>query len=353
MKTTNIDPTTSAKFANMSIVCAFLVVCMHVGGGFAHGSFGWWFSELTRGGLSRVAVPYFFLASGFFLAGKYGSSFGLNILNVWKFEVVRRIRTLLVPLLLWPIIGMFLAVPFIMVANYISGRQLWHAVPFVNGTFWPGVGILWFIRFLIVLVLLSPVILFLVRRLGKIWLFVAFVAYWGVYSFVDPVTPYGSLGWCVYDFSLEGVAYFSTGFFLRLHDGLFVKLNGRFAYAMLLIGFALVLCSVSLNYLYEFGEGSNYLNLRHFPLPFLMAGMYGIMPDNRFPRVLASASFPVYLMHGIWAMPITCALNQLGIIPNVMQYLIKWVGAFGLSVLSAWRLRRYAPRLASVLFGGR
>lgn len=244
-----IDASTSAKFANMSIVCAFLVVCMHVGGEFTHGSFGWWFSELTRGDLSRVAVPYFFLASGFFLAGKYSSSVGWNVFAVWRGEVIKRIRTLLVPLLVWPIIGMFCTAPFKMIANFIAGRQLGHAVPFMNGAFWPGVGILWFIKFLIMLVLLSPVILFLVRRFGKIWLFVAFAVYWGVYSFIDPVVPSGALGWCVYDFSLEGIAYFSVGFFLRLHYGLFVKLNGRFKYAMLSIGLIGVLCFVACNFL--------------------------------------------------------------------------------------------------------
>lgn len=84
-----------------------------------------------------------------------------------------------------------------------------------------------------------------------------------------------------------------------------------------------------------------------------MAGMFGIMPTDRFPVVLLSAAFPVYLMHGIWAVPITCALNQVSVIPDVVQYLIKWVGAFGLSVWSAWMLRRCVPRFASVLFGRR
>ena len=47
-----IDSRLSAKFANMSFVCAFFVVCMHVGGELPVGGLGWWVSELTRGGVS-------------------------------------------------------------------------------------------------------------------------------------------------------------------------------------------------------------------------------------------------------------------------------------------------------------
>lgn len=59
----------SAKMANMSFVCAVLVVFMHVGSLVPAGSFPWFFIEPFHEILGDMAVPYFFMASGFFLAG--------------------------------------------------------------------------------------------------------------------------------------------------------------------------------------------------------------------------------------------------------------------------------------------
>ena len=232
----------------MSIVCAFLVVCMHLGGEFVRGSAGWWVSEFTRGGIARVAVPYFFLAAGFFFTGKFISVEVSDIFRIWKFEVIKRVKTLIVPLLLWPIIWMFWSAPFVMVANKLAERPLSHAIPFLNGVYWPGVGILWFVKFLFILILLSPILLLLVRKLRVVWLAIAFALYWGAYSFLDPVKATGPLGWCVYEFSLEGTAYFSAGMFLREFciDGLI--LPKRISMTFILVGLLGALLSIARNF---------------------------------------------------------------------------------------------------------
>ena len=348
----DISCSTSAKFANMSIVCAALVVCMHVGGKFACGSVGWWFSELTRGGISRVAVPYFFLASGFFLMGKFIDVEGRSVIPVWLAEVYKRVRTLLIPFLIWPLIVMLWSAFFTLLANHLARRPLGHAIPFMNGVYWPGVGHLWFIKFLFVLVLVSPAILFLVRRLGRIWLVITFVAYWGIYTFIDPVNATGSMGWCIYKVSLEGVAYFSAGIYLRQFVAKDALLSRRVSVWMLMVGVLGVVGSMIYNSM-QFSFGCGGLNLRHFPLPFLMAGMFGLMPRKRFPILLISAAFPVYLMHVMWVVPVACLLNHVPWICATMAYLLKWIIAFAVSVAAAWGLRRLMPCTAAILFGGR
>lgn len=348
----NIPPELSAKFANMSIVCAALVVCMHVGGIFARDTVGWWISEFTRGGVSRVAVPYFFLASGYFLAGKFSFAEGRTVISVWLVEIRKRVRTLLVPLLIWPLIGMLWVAPFIMAANHLAGRPLGQEIPFMNGVYWPGVGILWFIKFLFILVMLSPAILFFIRRLGCVWLIIAFVVYWGIYTFIDPVNEKGPMGWSIYDFSLEGLAYFSTGIYIRQFVRKRLDLSRHASVWLLMVGVLGVLASIVCTRI-QIPVGGTYLNLRHFPLPFLMAGMFGLMPTKRFPVILVSAAFPVYLMHGMWAVSITCVLNHIPFVGCTSAYVLKWGIAFGMSVTMAWVLRRFTPRVAAVLFGGR
>lgn len=68
----------SAKMVNMSFVCAALVVSTHVGSPTPVGSFPWFFIEPLHEILGDMAVPYFFMASGFFLAGHMGEPGGIR-----------------------------------------------------------------------------------------------------------------------------------------------------------------------------------------------------------------------------------------------------------------------------------
>ncbi len=58
-----INPEVSAKIANMGIVCAFLVLFIHLPTG-GNDFVGWYFSR----GIDKMAVPFFFMASGYLLA---------------------------------------------------------------------------------------------------------------------------------------------------------------------------------------------------------------------------------------------------------------------------------------------
>ena len=66
----NIDSRLSVKLTNMGFLCSMLVVLIHTGVLADRGSYLWWVSSLTGKGIATVAVPYFFLVSGFML-GKH------------------------------------------------------------------------------------------------------------------------------------------------------------------------------------------------------------------------------------------------------------------------------------------
>ncbi len=61
---------TSRHFRTMGIICAFLVVCMHIWPEPSSGSAGWFLRRLTCEGISVCAVPFFFLTAGYFVAGR-------------------------------------------------------------------------------------------------------------------------------------------------------------------------------------------------------------------------------------------------------------------------------------------
>lgn len=77
---TRITDSISAKFANMSFVCACLVAMMHLQ--YDRSMCGGWVFQMLFHGLPRAAVPFFFLASGFFLSGKLANGTGGMYVNL-------------------------------------------------------------------------------------------------------------------------------------------------------------------------------------------------------------------------------------------------------------------------------
>jgi len=170
-------------------------------------------------GLARVCVPIFFLISGylFFLGDwsweKYGS------------KLRRRVSTLLVPLLFWNLAS----IAIFAIAQAVPATAVYFA-----GTAWPPVrsftaldygnallGItkmpidypMWFIRDLIVLVLLAPVIqVFLARRVAPLFL-VVLAALWFTGK------------WPVFYPSVEATLFFCLGGYLSRFTSSLKKLD--------------------------------------------------------------------------------------------------------------------------------
>lgn len=206
---TKVSNELSSRLANMGLLCAVLVVFQHVGHDLPRESLGWWVQNVLGGGISRIAVPFFFLASGFFLAGHF------NERGWWLREIFKRCRTLLVPLLFWSVFGMLWGALWTALANHLAGRPMGDSIPLFHGEWIPGVGILWFIRTLFCLVVVSPLLLWVIRRFGCLAVVGLFAIYWLGNSFVVPQCDANLGDFLFYGVSFEGIAYFSLGLFLR------------------------------------------------------------------------------------------------------------------------------------------
>ena len=169
MKIVSITPEMSARFANLAVVSALMVVVLHAGGNCERLSNGWWFGMLSKA-VAKMAVPVFFLMSGAFLAGHFEES------GWWKNETLKRVRTLLVPFWIWNFIWWAYLVVMGIVSDLRAGASVgsdfgWQ---FSIGCSWEIVGlnilsspfysVTWFLRTLFVFVLISPVVFSLMRK---------------------------------------------------------------------------------------------------------------------------------------------------------------------------------------------
>ena len=112
--------------------------------------------------LGAVAVPFFFLVSGIALFRNYRP-------NLFKQKLSRRVKTLLIPYLIWNIIGLLFAIcyTYTPLSQFISGREAFSPTisNILEGIFlykynYP----FWFMYALIIFVLLTPIFHLLLSR---------------------------------------------------------------------------------------------------------------------------------------------------------------------------------------------
>lgn len=329
----------SNKFANMAILCAFLVVLIHARPQVAHGSFMWWTRQLLENGVCLMAVPFFFFASGFFLAGHIGE-------KAWfRRELGKRAKTLLVPFAIW--VSLYLAVSMLLNGLSEGVTLKWVARSFgLNPRWYPSLSPLWFVRALFVLICFSPVLWWLVNRFRTGWLALLFLAY----GIVCPGPK--SIGWpeWVWElsrigiFSMAGIFYFSLGMACR-HGVVCFRFSSFTACLCLMAGLAFVVLQAVLNY-NCIGNLSMYAGW--IAIPFLLVGCMGLMPDAKWPTWLTANAFSVYLIHKFYYL---FDLKVFGIRGEL--YLLSVASVFVLSLMTAIALRKLLPRFSALAFGGR
>ena len=122
---------------------------------------------LTRG-ISDWAVPFFFMVSGFWFAR---SSYVQENGGGYRKLILRKIKTLLTPYLIWSVIGAILVMPLIVFNNHVNHLPIWNRTLFgASGLFGKAnylIGItsngpagnlaLWYVRTLLIFFVLAPI----------------------------------------------------------------------------------------------------------------------------------------------------------------------------------------------------
>ena len=166
-----LDQYTSLKIARSSFVAAILVVAIH--NTFRISEFGAlppvfaWAQLAVNCGITRMAVPFFFVVSGYFLFRDYEPSLGW-----WGKKLKKRACTLGLPYITWIVLGL------IQIALLNAVRANPQEIAWRDWSWWlAAVGItgvpvamitFWFVRILIIAVLIAPVLGFVLRELGAV-----------------------------------------------------------------------------------------------------------------------------------------------------------------------------------------
>ena len=326
----------NARIKNVSIVCAVLVVCIHLPVPESHNgvSYSCWSGIQS---VASVAVPFFFLFSGYFLSAHFDEG------GWWWREFKKRIHTILVPSIIWSCFvlinlectRLFQSALLGVQADYNMDALKWFGLDLTS---MPGAFPLWFLRNLILLVVTSAFIKRYIdsfRWLGVLALYILYLCYLikGSRSmFLD------------YGYSLVGLLYFSAGVACRrartLTIGNVVETASMFISLIFLVS-AWVLGFEEVRGVWL-----------HISIPFMMIALWRCISGREWNRALVSFAFPIYVMH-IIVQPHAYSVVKYLHIPYLLAFACQWLLCIVLPVMFAILCRRFLPSGAKLLFGGR
>lgn len=314
---------------------------------FSSAGFYVWFTELVSHNIGRIAVPMFFLISGYFFFYK-------TSVNDWSIAVYgnllyKRIRTLLLPYILWNTIywGLVYLKNVCSLSLYPYEQTMlsssWYSL-FIDG---PVVYPLWYLRDLIAMCLISPIIFIVLRYLRIVGVLILFIGY---VMEVESGIP---------GFSSTAIFYFTFGAYLGLYKENMLMWAKRFRY----IAVSIVL--LFLGMLPFLNQYTVYEYLVRFYIPFgciVLLDLMRILYDKRPLQInrlknLSKYVFFVYAVHTIylinWISAFYGRILPQGYIGGLISYLLVVPTTIGICILLYKVMERVLPKCLSLLVGGR
>ncbi|MFK7775644.1 MAG: acyltransferase family protein [Saprospiraceae bacterium] len=308
--------------------------------------------EFISQGITRVAVPIFFAISGYlFFLGLKGS------LPEFKKKMKKRVKTLFLPYLLWSILGILLylvlqSLP--VVQNYFTRKLISeYSVKELLDTIFlnPIPYQFWFIRDLIILTILSPILFWLLRYF-KIWLVSLLLVLW------------------FYNFDLiimanEALLFFVIGGHLALHQQNWIlqHFSSKKAIILFLSWLSIILVKTTMTH-FDFSTlmVTNIIHKIGILIGVLAVwGMYDFIvkklktKDSKY-SFLFSFTFFIYAFHE----PILTILKKgfysilgQGEMISIIIYFTAPTIAILFSILIGYYFKKIIPQFYSLLTGGR
>ncbi len=352
-----LDPITSDRIKLMALWCSVLICFNHAYtldhpylavAGSTSGFIDHHLQNMMKYGIARISTPFFFTVAAFMLFTAFrASSWNWTI---YGSELRKRIRTLAVPFLCWAVLSFVLMASLQSIPAfkpYFTRFVLDSApVDYVRYLLWQPVAYqLWFVRHLMLLVLVSPVIFLLVRnrRSALVWFVLCTIAW---------------CGWHAH-FTTRAVLFFSFGAFLAIHRPA-IRVPA-WSMSLWVALWMISACTYSL-YIMHHAREHGVLNNLTIILGLLASWtvserlVAGLM-SRPLVRTLSGMTFFIYAAHEPLASLLRKALIAGIGLEHQLSYLAAWImvgsATFALAVIAAFLLQHYLPRVYGVLAGGR
>lgn len=353
------DSVQSKTIEWLRFFCAVLVVFIHSFGprvaSYMNGAYDT-IRILLSQGFCRVAVPIFFLISGylFFVRLEEWNT------QVWFHKLKNRVHTLLIPYLIWNLIAIALSL-FFYCSDYIFRggdspdliswfesigglRAFWNS----RSGKWPIDGPLWFIRDLIVLVVLSPIVYYYLKKTRLIGLLILGILY--------------MFNWWIdiQGFSKLGFLFFSIGAYFSINKIEFAPLFEKYRLYTSCLAIPILIGMVLL-------YGNNYSAYYSFRDAFTIAGsasVIGIVSSLinkdkiREKEFLSNSSFLIFAAHNVFLLfIITSHLKRIMPGASQMVLILNYFAAPTITIAILlgcyYLMHKLTPRLLAFVTGGR
>jgi surface polysaccharide O-acyltransferase-like enzyme len=349
----SLTPENSERITILRFLLIVLVVFIHIVPAETSNA-GIFISDLFSNTFARSAVPLFFCISGYLFFNNFSCSLN-TFIKKWK----NRFKTLVIPYIFWNsalLCAIVVAGKMPMLGHYFDGGKysinptsvftlIDYYIGYNNPSGQPIMYQFWFIRELIIISLLTPLLYWLIKKLGVYFILIVGTLW---YSGID-IHPI---------FKMQSVLFFTIGAYLALKKS---NLN-YFDVKMPVIGF--LFCSVTLldAVVMEYtlwSQWSSYLHRGEILLGILFFWVFSrAIVESRcgiFIKQLSVYTFFLYAFHE----PVMTLLTKViySIVPY-QQSAIDIILYFGIplvtitiSVLTGTIIKRYFPGFFSIITG--
>jgi Acyltransferase family. len=270
-------------------------------------------------------------------------------------QVKKRIHTLLIPYILWNLIAILVSLFFCFKSGTFSNLASWFESiggfrAFWNSSsgLWPIDGPLWFIRNLIILVVISPIIHYFVKQSGIIGLIVLGVLY--VFRWWKEIPG----------FEIAGIMFFSLGSFFSINQ---IDFSSLFKRHRLLTTCLAIPVLVGIVFTY-WGNNDIYQKFRCIFTLVGSASVIGIVSylieNNKIHEraFLSNSSFLIFAAHNVFLLgKITSHMSKIYTSTSQIALIIKYFAAPSITIIILlgcyYAMSKLTPRLLALLTGGR
>jgi len=346
----------SRKITNLSFISIVLVLYIHstntalisTTDGFLH-TINIFIQKLIGNGLALAAIPIFFMMSGFFLFKKFESCSYLTILR-------KRFYSLFIPYIFWSFLVLCLFY-LLESSDYtqdfftrtlirdLSHYELFHALVLEPKNY-P----LWFLRDLIILVIVSPFIYYSIRKI-KEWYFFIVIILWLFFHRDSNIAL--SL------YKPDVLLFFSIGGYIALYRQKLLKVEiSNVLFTFLLVSYIVLLL---FDTLFSLMYGDNFFLETFLHKMIVVMGVlviWFLLDRVRFPMIyfISNFTFLIYVIHEplltIYKKAFIYIFGQSSVV-GLVTYLVVPLLIILTLIIIGYFMRKYMYSTSKIVLGNR